>query len=275
MAVWRPDPARWAALFEGIPTPLVLGHRGFGKGRVPAENTAAAFEAALVAGVDGLEADVILSRDGVPIVAHGPTAAAAGLPDVRIDSLTLSELRALNFAEQVGGPSGRIMTAGEFLESYSGRALLNIELKLWRFFNGQLEQALCSLIRPYLKRGERVFCSSFNPFSLRRMRALLPELCLAMLWRDDLLWFARNRSLFWFVQPDFLQPFEGRVDDELLRFAAERGYRVHAWTVDSEERFRELVALGIPLVFTDEVTAAVRWRDRLRAEYGRRKSAGG
>ena len=261
MSAWKPDSARWTQVFGGLPEPLVFGHRGFGKGRVPAENTSAAFDAALLAGVDGLETDVILSRDGVPIIAHGPTAEAAGLPDVRIDSLTLAQLRRLNLAATVGGSPQRILTLGEFLEGYSGRTILNIELKLWRFLNGALERAAAPLLRSCLERGHRLYCSSFNPFSLRRIRALLPNVCVGMLWRDDLHWFARNRTLFRFVRPDFLQPFEGRVDEKLIQYANTYGYRLHAWTVNTEDRFCELVDLGIPVLFSDEVEAAVRWRD--------------
>ena len=51
-------------------TPLVIGHRG-APCAMP-ENTLEGFEHALEAGADGLELDVLLSRDGVPMVTHNP-----------------------------------------------------------------------------------------------------------------------------------------------------------------------------------------------------------
>lgn len=56
--------------------PLVIGHRG-DCWNYP-ENTRAAFRAALAAGVDGIELDVRLSRDGVPLICHDATLARFG-----------------------------------------------------------------------------------------------------------------------------------------------------------------------------------------------------
>ena len=56
----RPAPLIWP--------PLKIGHRG-AAGEAP-ENTLASFELALRQGVDGIELDVQLSSDGVPVVIH-------------------------------------------------------------------------------------------------------------------------------------------------------------------------------------------------------------
>ena len=51
--------------------PLIIGHRG--ASAVAPENSMAAFEAAIAAGADGIEFDVHLSRDGVPVIIHDET----------------------------------------------------------------------------------------------------------------------------------------------------------------------------------------------------------
>ena len=48
-----------------------IAHRGF-KGKYP-ENTLLAFKKAIDIGVDGIEFDVHLSKDGVPIIIHDET----------------------------------------------------------------------------------------------------------------------------------------------------------------------------------------------------------
>jgi glycerophosphoryl diester phosphodiesterase len=58
------------------PQPLIIAHRG--DSAACPENTRAAFRAALAAGVDGVELDVRLSRDGVPVVCHDATLARFG-----------------------------------------------------------------------------------------------------------------------------------------------------------------------------------------------------
>ena len=56
--------------------PRVIAHRG--ASATHPENTLAAFDAALAEGCDGLELDLQLSRDGVPVVYHDRTLRKAG-----------------------------------------------------------------------------------------------------------------------------------------------------------------------------------------------------
>lgn len=52
----------------GEPLPWAIAHRG-NSAEAP-ENTAAAFDAALEAPIDGIELDVQMSADGVPVIHH-------------------------------------------------------------------------------------------------------------------------------------------------------------------------------------------------------------
>lgn len=87
--------------------PLIFGHRG-APNAMP-ENTLEGFAHALDVGADGLELDVFLTRDGIPVVTHNPGLMAEMTRDASghwlevdgpvISELTLSELCAFN----VGG----------------------------------------------------------------------------------------------------------------------------------------------------------------------------
>ena len=79
--------------------PLIIGHRG--ASAVALENTIAAFEAAIAAGADGIEFDVRLSRDGVPVIIHDDTLSRTHGVRRRVVDLTAEELRS------VGVPSLR------------------------------------------------------------------------------------------------------------------------------------------------------------------------
>src|SRR5215216_1412155 len=75
--------------------PLIIAHRG--ASAVAPENTLAAFEAAIAAGADGIEFDVRLSRDGVPVVIHDDTlyrtAGVRGrVADMSVDQLNQFEV---------------------------------------------------------------------------------------------------------------------------------------------------------------------------------------
>ncbi len=60
-------------------TPLILGHRG--ASALAPENTIAAFSRAFADGADGIEFDVRLSRDHVPVVIHDASLKRTGIRD--------------------------------------------------------------------------------------------------------------------------------------------------------------------------------------------------
>src|SRR5687768_14872032 len=74
--------------------PLIIAHRG--ASAVAPENTIAAFEAAIAAGADGVEFDVRLTRDGVPIIIHDETLYRTHGVRGRVADMTLNELNKIN-----------------------------------------------------------------------------------------------------------------------------------------------------------------------------------
>ena len=104
----------------------VIGHRG-ASADFP-ENTHAAFEAALAAGADGIELDLQLSRDGVPVVFHDATLVAVGRGDARVRDLTRDELRAVDVGDSRIG-SASMPTLDEVLDRFAARTTLLLAIK--------------------------------------------------------------------------------------------------------------------------------------------------
>lgn len=73
-----------------MPLPLIIGHRG--ASALAPENTLIAFEKAFDDGADGLEFDVHLASDGVPVIIHDDTLKRTGLRAGRVSDLTSKEL---------------------------------------------------------------------------------------------------------------------------------------------------------------------------------------
>jgi glycerophosphoryl diester phosphodiesterase len=108
----RPDPVRMAAC-------RVVAHRGaHGPGRP--ENTLAAFDAALAAGVWGLEFDLRWTRDLVPVVVHDPDLRRVFGLDLTVGRVEAAELRRR---------CPQVPTLAEVLDRCGGRAHLMVELK--------------------------------------------------------------------------------------------------------------------------------------------------
>ena len=110
-----------AALGLSVARPLFIAHRG-ASAEAP-ENTLAAFRRALAVGVDGIELDVQVTRDGVPIVFHDATLVRLIGRRGRIAQFIRSELDEF----LVHGEA--IPTLAEVLALTRDRCVVEVELK--------------------------------------------------------------------------------------------------------------------------------------------------
>jgi glycerophosphoryl diester phosphodiesterase len=238
-----------------LPGPLVIGHRGFPE--AARENTLAAFEAALEAGCDGVELDVHVTRDGVPVVHHDPAAATAE-GSLEIAAEPWSALASARFL----GPEGTypLERLDLVVDALSGRALVNVELKSPPA-RAALPMYLDAVV-PVLDRirpRESLLVSSFDAGLLGSLYRRDRSLALGFL-------FSALRDLNHLEEFDVvdvltaLHPRHDLVDPKLLRRARERSLAVCAWTVDDVEKARRLVEMGVHAVITnrpDQVSAGL------------------
>ncbi len=192
-----------AAVTKGVA--LVWGHRG-ARAYAPM-NTLPSFECALKQGAEGIELDVQLSADGVPVIMHDFTVDGSTDGSGAVKGLTFAQLRRLDAAARFSASArpvdgstlpnyGRVTipTLQEVLDFAStargGSFFVNIELKApYCDTSGAdtpdgLEEAVTAVIRD-TKMEDRVIVSSFNPPSLRRFRALEPSIPLGYLFETD------------------------------------------------------------------------------------------
>ena len=113
---------------------LIEGHRGARALRP--ENTMESFEYALRLGVDALETDVHMTRDGVPVLCHDRTVDRTTDGSGVIRQYTLAELQAFDAGARFGdgefaGRGYRIPTLAEFCDFMTAHReiLLNVEIK--------------------------------------------------------------------------------------------------------------------------------------------------
>lgn len=113
--------------------PHIIAHRGVAR-NYP-ENTMAAFEAAIHAGVDGIELDIQLTADGVPIVLHDPTLQRTTGEEGDVVTLQAKDIDALSAHEPArfgdrfrGEPIPRLATVAERLSRVAGLRVF-IEIK--------------------------------------------------------------------------------------------------------------------------------------------------
>jgi glycerophosphoryl diester phosphodiesterase len=215
-------------------TTAISAHRG-ASAEHP-ENTLAAFEAALRHGTDGIELDVSLSADGVPVVMHDPTVDRTTDGTGAVADLPLAVLRALDTG------AGPVPTLDEVLGLAAGHAEVNVELKTpvaaW--------PALAVAARhPDLT----WFASAADWAALRNLRALDPDVRLyplSMAVTDAALAFADE------IAAEGLSLCEtGLTAPDLVRVRA-AGLRSWVWTVNDRARAAALTDCGVDTLCTDD-----------------------
>ncbi|MDY7084050.1 MAG: glycerophosphodiester phosphodiesterase family protein [Actinomycetota bacterium] len=172
--------------------PLVFAHRG-GADALP-EHTLAAYMRALDEGVDGLECDVRLTRDGHLVCVHDGRLGRTSNGRGRVSAKTLAELDSLDFGSWHPGypvdeeplpEFSRLLTLDRLLAAVrdSGREVkLLIETKHPSRYGAEVERRLVKLLRRYdlaePKPDDRVQVTvmSFAALALRRVRAQAPRL---------------------------------------------------------------------------------------------------
>ncbi len=112
-----------------ISPPRIIAHRG-ASGRCP-ENTLVAFDRALDEGADGMEFDVQLTRDGVPVVFHDHTLRKIGQPRQRLSELEYAQIQQLDFGSWFDAKFAgeAIPSLSEVLARYGQATELYLELK--------------------------------------------------------------------------------------------------------------------------------------------------
>lgn len=168
------------------PFPALLGHRG--GGTLAPENTLAGLRLALSMGYQGVEVDVKLTRDGVPILMHDDTMERTSNGHGPVAILTLADLAAL----EAGSWFGPRFT-GEPIPTLEAMAALCLEGKLWANLEikpcpGRDEETGSSVARAAARlwQGSRTppLLSSFSVAALQAAQSAAPGLARGLLVSD-------------------------------------------------------------------------------------------
>ncbi len=219
-----------------------FGHRGY-SGKYP-ENTLLAFEKAIEAGVDGIEFDVQFSKDGHLVIIHDETLDRTTNGKGRVKDLTLDELKTLDASASFTGKYGivNIPTLEEVLALVKDYDIItNIELKTGVFEYEGIEEAVADFVRKF-NLSEKVIISSFNHFSIMRMRKAAPEMKCGFLfesWIIDAGKYCHSHGI-----PCYHPNFRNLIPSVVAE-AKQYGLEINTYTVNTLEDFNRLAELGV------------------------------
>jgi glycerophosphoryl diester phosphodiesterase len=247
--------------------PLRIGHRG--AAALAPENTLASFRAAVAAGVDLIEFDVLRLARGELVVAHSYDLyeVSHGARRGTLRNMHLAEIRDL---------CPDLPTLDDALAFFAEEAPetgVHVDLKS----DGAAADVSAALDRFGLR--ERALVSSFHHGALRRLAGLAPQLRRGVSFPRDRLGVHHRRGLGRFVGPGLkgLGAATPRLVDLLLNHsrantlvlhhalaspravarAHARGVPVVAWTVDDPRDLVRVVEAGVDAVVTNDPSIVV------------------
>ncbi|MGG0755875.1 glycerophosphodiester phosphodiesterase [Brevibacillus laterosporus] len=215
-----------------------MAHRGW-SGRAP-ENTMAAIKLALAEpGIQAIEVDVQLSKDGIPVLIHDFTLDRTTNGSGLVKDHTFEQLREWSagswFAEEFSNE--QIPALEELFQSASQHTCrLNVELKTAGNLYPLLAEKVVELVEAY-ELATQVCLTSFDHEIIKRVKELQPSIKTGLiitgkpvLLREQL---AKTGATilsmaYLYLTKDFVQ------------MMLEEGFEIFAWTIDDENEIERI-----------------------------------
>ena len=260
----------------------VQAHRG-GAGLMP-ENTVEAMKHALDMGVNTLELDLQVSKDGLVVVSHDayfhsryatrPDGTKVGKLDPKEYIYTMPYEEVVKY--DVGSRESEVWPGKacfpavkplasdliDFVENYTKEkgyspVRYNIEIKSkkgkgegvnWPVYNEFVDKCVKLLLSKHL--DERLVVQCFDVRALNFMHEKYPELILSYLVDAKAGDFEGYMSKLDFT-PQWLSPHYSLVDEELVAKCREKGIRLVPWTVDEPEDIARMIELKVEAIISN------------------------
>lgn len=230
--------------------PRVIAHRG--GGNLAPENTLASIRTGAQRGYAGVEFDVMLSRDSVPLLIHDETLERTTNGTGAVAAAAWAELATLD-----AGSWFATGFAGEKLPLYADAARLCVDLGLWA--NVEIKPAAgyetetgkrVATMSATLWPAPHPLLSSFSREALQAAASAAPGLARGLLvdavpedWRETL---ARLGCVS--LHCNF-----ARLTQAQARIVKDAGYALLCYTVNDPSAARELFAWGVDAIVTDRL----------------------
>jgi glycerophosphoryl diester phosphodiesterase len=232
--------------------PSVIGHRG-ACGYAP-ENTLASLATAADMGIKWVEFDVMLTKDGVPVLHHDETLERTTSLSGRVCDMPFATLKTADAGSWFGDSfvNEPIPTLEQAMDLCLQRGLgMNVEIKPCEGFEVETaEVALDVLSRTWDDMGS-LLISSFQPVCLVVALNMAPDYARGLLLETDI-------HPNWREMVDHLEPatinFDGnsnKLTREQVEDFMDTGCKLAAYTINDPARARLLYAWGVDSVFSD------------------------
>ena len=226
---------------------MIIAHRGISLD-LP-ENSLSAFNASWAVGVDGIEGDFHLTRDGSIVCIHDDNTSKVCNKNLVICNSTLQELKELNLqCEGKNHLNIKIPTLTEVLKTVPSGKKIFIEIKCG-------VEILSPLIKELSRskiNSNQVVIISFDRQVVKELKEMAPEYKALLLYSYE-----EGREVSSLINEMFDIKADGiGTDNELSKEFVEKviisGLEYHSWTIDNADTANQLISWGSNSITTNE-----------------------
>ncbi|WP_226034608.1 glycerophosphodiester phosphodiesterase [Aquibacillus saliphilus] len=237
---------------------IVFAHRGASK--LAPENTMPAFELAYQMGADGIETDVQLTKDNIPVLIHDENVRRTTNGTGFVQDYTFEKLQNLDagswFQNRYSNTS--VISLEQFLKWAQHKTLkLNLELKNNIIEYKNLEDKVYSLLDSY-NLVEQSIISSFNAKSIERLKKIDKDLSTAFLTSQKI------KGLVDYTKALGAQGLHIKyrlLDKSIIESSHQNNLDVRVYTVNRPIQMMRCYKIGCDAIFTDVPHIALEYRE--------------
>jgi glycerophosphoryl diester phosphodiesterase len=263
---------------ENKKSPLIIAHRG--TSAFAPENTLAAFRRAIEDEADGIEFDVRISKDGVPVVFHDSTLQRMARVKERVSHLALNELQDLELGSWfnrkfprraddkfIGETIPTLSQTFDFLRGFQGRIYLEI-----KGFPRETPATVEAVIKKIQKTDllPRVILKSFNLGAIAQAKKNLPEIRTAALFAPKVVSLLRRK--YRLIEQareysaDELSLHRSLATRKFVESASAENLPITIWTADRPIWVKRAIDFGIQAIITNNPARLIAERDKILNE---------
>lgn len=223
----------------------IIAHRG-APILLHLENTMSSFRRAVDIGVDMLEIDVQITKDGIPIAFHDINIDRVTEGNGIVKNLTLDQLRQFKVGSEV------IPTVEEVIREFKGKIQINFDIKS------------PDAVKPVMKHIQKAslmndtLISSFKKSVFDELEPWKNKIRTGLLcWyvSDSALTFAKEYKM------DNIHPYHFFLTREKVKLVHTFGFNVNAWTVDYVWALDRMLNFGVDGIITNRPVLLARERN--------------
>ena len=230
---------------------IYFGHRG-DRLNYP-ENTLVSYRSAIEKGLQGVEVDVMMTKDGYVVCSHNFDLKRETTGVGFINELFLSDIKNIRTGKQyLGSKQQPIPQLIEVVETLPESCIINIEIKTSSTFDLKTAITVAKMIKAG-KVPQRVIVSSFNPLAIRVIKLIDKTIPTGYIYSKQ-----KNFKGVFIARPDCLHPKKSMLNKSVIEFCKKRNMYINVWTLNDVNEIKGIlnkqvdgIIIDIPELFND------------------------